>query len=668
MAVITSAGESLIVSKIQSAQALNVDQVIFAYIAGINPGDAVDRNQGKPAVGDIKGTLPVTSKSKVNDSTVVFSVSMPSDVGTWKFNWIGLYSSADDTVLAISYVPEQEKRATVGEVLGNVLTKNFAMEFAGAAAVTGATIDVQSWQIDYTSRLREMDNLQRAAIKSIYGYATFEGQGFKVKYSTSQYWLSAGRAIMGGLGFELASDLQITPDALPKTIWLDVYQVQTMVGIENQFDVVANDGTTLADYTAADGMQHNYIKLAVVTSPANITDQRAIVVDDLSVMAMATETSRGLSMLASAINAKNGIGSGVITAEILQQCASIFSDAGTLVKRDVNGDFFANWITATLNGNASTASKLKTAITVGGVPFDGSASINLPGVNAAGNQSTTGNAATATKFATAITIGGVLFDGSTSISLPGVNVAGNQNTTGNAATATKLSTARTIGGVLFDGSANINLPGVNAIGNQDTTGNANSANHLKTPITLQLIGGITGSALFDGSGNTAIPTTINASGLPEATTATKGAVVLSTLTNDTSTSKAATPSAVKQAFDLAYLANGKHAYLSGVTDKEIARANIGIYAGCFDSQRNWIKAPYGPGWSLSTYGTYGRVRINHPFGTALVRVTGTAVSGFDGGNIIFTVFRTGNGYVDIITGHDSGGDDFFTVNFTAIVD
>ena len=83
-----------------------------------------------------------------------------------------------------------------------------------------------------------------------------------------------------------------------------------------------------------------------------------------------------------------------------------------------------------------------------------------------------GNAATATVLANARTIGGVSFNGSANIDLPGVNTAGNQNTTGNAATATALATARTIGGVSFDGTANINLPGVNASGTQDTSGTA----------------------------------------------------------------------------------------------------------------------------------------------------------------------------------------------------
>ncbi|WP_198582656.1 tail fiber protein [Escherichia coli] len=134
-----------------------------------------------------------------------------------------------------------------------------------------------------------------------------------------------------------------------------------------------------------------------------------------------------------------------------------------------NGLNVTGGINGSLNGNAATATKLQTVRTIGGVSFDGSANIDLPGVNKAGNQSTTGNAATATKLQTARTIGGVSFDGSANIDLPGVNKAGNQSTTGNAATATKLQTARTINGVKFDGSANITLTAAN-LGLSDSSG------------------------------------------------------------------------------------------------------------------------------------------------------------------------------------------------------
>ncbi|MDF6282085.1 hypothetical protein NLO26_18995 [Escherichia coli] len=152
-----------------------------------------------------------------------------------------------------------------------------------------------------------------------------------------------------------------------------------------------------------------------------------------------------------------------------------------------NGLNVTGGINGSLNGNAATATKLQTARTIGGVSFDGSANIDLPGVNKAGNQSTTGNAATATKLQTARTIGGVSFDGSVNIDLPGVNKTGNQSTTGNAATATKLLTARTINGVSFDGSANISLSPANIGCPASPTGWLKTGNNGESITTAQLV-------------------------------------------------------------------------------------------------------------------------------------------------------------------------------------
>ncbi|HHG9566406.1 TPA: phage tail protein, partial [Escherichia coli] len=99
----------------------------------------------------------------------------------------------------------------------------------------------------------------------------------------------------------------------------------------------------------------------------------------------------------------------------------------------------------------------------------------------------TGNADTATKIKTARTIGGVSFDGSANIDLPGVNKTGNQNTTGNAATATKLQTARTINGVSFDGSANITLSPANIGCPASPTGWLTTGNNGESITTAQLV-------------------------------------------------------------------------------------------------------------------------------------------------------------------------------------
>lgn len=85
-----------------------------------------------------------------------------------------------------------------------------------------------------------------------------------------------------------------------------------------------------------------------------------------------------------------------------------------------------------------------TGVTITGVAtatsFTGSGAglTSIPGGQITGTMSadTTGLAATATALATARTIGGVSFNGTANINLPGVNTTGNQDTSGNAATVT----------------------------------------------------------------------------------------------------------------------------------------------------------------------------------------------------------------------------------------
>ncbi|EOC8580464.1 tail fiber domain-containing protein [Salmonella enterica subsp. enterica serovar Livingstone] len=231
---------------------------------------------------------------------------------------------------------------------------------------------------------------------------------------------------------------------------------------------------------------------------------------------------------------------------------------------------FAKGLAGELTGNASTATKLQTARRIGGVAFDGSGDVNLPGVNQQGNQNTTGNAATATKLQTARNINGVRFDGSGDINIntlvgrgrvtaltgsnkgtPGIQMYevynnGYPTTYGN---LLHLGGATALGeGELLIGwsgtsgahapvfirsrrdtadapwsdwaqvyTARDSIPGVNTTGNQDTTGNAATATKLKT---ARRIGGVT----FDGTGDINLPgvnQTGNQSTTGNAATATK---------------------------------------------------------------------------------------------------------------------------------------------------
>ncbi len=138
------------------------------------------------------------------------------------------------------------------------------------------------------------------------------------------------------------------------------------------------------------------------------------------------------------------------------------NDMGIVLERGSSDNAFIGWDESADKflmgtGSFTGASTGDLTVTTGTLVanLEGNVTGNVTGNVSGSAGSATGNAATATALETARNIGGVSFDGTANINLPGVNTAGNQDTTGNAATATVLETARTINGVSFNGSANI---------------------------------------------------------------------------------------------------------------------------------------------------------------------------------------------------------------------
>ena len=133
---------------------------------------------------------------------------------------------------------------------------------------------------------------------------------------------------------------------------------------------------------------------ATMTNLDNVSIATTIAANSV---ALGTDTTG--NYVAAGATSGNGI-SGSVSSEggtfTVTSNATNANTGSTIVFRDASGNFSAGTITATLTGNASTATALATARTIGGVSFNGSADINLPGVNTAGNQNTTGNASTAT--------------------------------------------------------------------------------------------------------------------------------------------------------------------------------------------------------------------------------------------------------------------------------
>ena len=114
------------------------------------------------------------------------------------------------------------------------------------------------------------------------------------------------------------------------------------------------------------------------------------------------------------------------------------------------------------------------------------------------NQSTTGNAATATILQTSRTIGGVSFNGSANISLPGVNSTGNQDTSG---------TAASLSATLITGRGGTGLSSIGTSGQILSVNGAGNALEYITPTVgdITAIQTTTGDQMVITNGNGPIP-------------------------------------------------------------------------------------------------------------------------------------------------------------------
>jgi hypothetical protein len=210
--------------------------------------------------------------------------------------------------------------------------------------------------------------------------------------------------------------------------------------------------------------------------------------------------------------------------------------ASKLVKRDASGNFAAGTITAALTGNASTATTLQTARNIGGVSFNGSANIDLPGVNTTGNQNTTGSAATLTTGRT-IAITGDLAYTSESFN-------GSGNVTGAGTLATVNTNVGTFGSTTAIPVITVNAKGlVTSVTTDSITTSFNIAGGSGSPVSIA--GGST--LTFAGTANE-IETTITAGqvqiGLPNDVTIGQNLTVTGNLTVNGTTTTIATTNTV----------------------------------------------------------------------------------------------------------------------------
>lgn len=230
----------------------------------------------------------------------------------------------------------------------------------------------------------------------------------------------------------------------------------------------ANGASTIVARDASGNFSANTVTANLIGTAANaavLQTARTIAIQDgVTGTATSFDGSNNISIPVTAINAS------VINTGTIANARTTASDANgvsTIVARDASGNFSANVITASLNGNASTATTATTATTANKVA--NSLALATSGTGLSGSAS---------------------FDGSSTQTF---TVTSNANSANGASTI-----------VARDASGNFSANTVTA----NLTGTASNATVLQTARTIAIQDGVTGTATsFNGSANISIPVT-----------------------------------------------------------------------------------------------------------------------------------------------------------------
>ena len=266
-----------------------------------------------------------------------------------------------------------------------------------------------------------------------------------IETDTDKYKIGDGSTAWTSLGYS-----SLPADAITTAGGVTITGTMTHGADGTGADVRFNSGTA-GDYMLWDASEEQLVITGTNGAVAlNVADGNATFADDVTITG--NLTVNGATTTVSTTN--------TVVADSLFElnngASSNANDCGIVIERGSTGD---NAIIAW----DESADKFTMGTTTATGASTGDLSITAGTVVANVEGAVTGNASTATALVTARTIGGTSFDGTANITPANATLA---------ATATALAAARTIGGVSFDGTANINLPGVNATGNQNTSGTA----------------------------------------------------------------------------------------------------------------------------------------------------------------------------------------------------
>ncbi|MDA5611086.1 phage tail protein, partial [Pasteurella multocida] len=272
--LVTQDFEREIAEKTVNGGVIQYDEFIFAMIPGLN-AENLAQHLTIPSESLIKHRQAVSKAGVINENSVVYSVTLGTEIGDFDFNWIGLINKRTNKLAAAVQADTIKKTRNKNNVQGNSLTRNVLLEFTGAKQLTGINVSADTWQIDFTVRLHGIDEKIRLTNRDLYGRAVFFDDAFLVKRGPgNNYTIDAGHAYVEGVRAEIKQAQTIQAASLPCSIYVDVVHHCTVTGAyETEIKFLKQ---SKSDYLDTAKKQHYVQIIADIDSTGAVTDRRLL--------------------------------------------------------------------------------------------------------------------------------------------------------------------------------------------------------------------------------------------------------------------------------------------------------------------------------------------------------------------------------------------------------
>ena len=261
---------------------LIIDTFLFAYIPGLDPTAVPDPDQAAPEEHMVfRARIPEEFRAFVNPDQVVYSALLGSDIGPFHLNWEGLYCSEHDVLMAVHTFPtlEKHKYDKATNTAGNNLTRNVMLSFSGARELTAITVEAKVWQLDFTVRLKGIDERERLSNRDIYGRAEFLDKGWLLVNEDGFFRFLPGVGYVEGIRAGLNEDMSVPAPALPCEVFLDVCMEPQSSDVITMATPLFLPGAELPeDYVTPPplNVRHYVEKIAHVDEYGVVTDARKV--------------------------------------------------------------------------------------------------------------------------------------------------------------------------------------------------------------------------------------------------------------------------------------------------------------------------------------------------------------------------------------------------------